>query len=241
MLDAGVTQLEREGVQFGLDHLTLEASCVEADVPRSSSHAAWALNDDYTPQTLYQRSVLQRWITEREGLLFATAAEESLTAAFEEHGESLSRGEIIRIAIHAAINAAMEPDEDGIGSGFLSSDMALKHALASQPVGRRDSEVEEWVRTSEIAQRDSRIEDTYRPLAALLSMQPRSEYGDDAFQHLALAIAALTEGITMRHLVIPERDYASRSIRKDDSVAPATLLGVCVESLVETFFEPIPA
>jgi hypothetical protein len=239
MLDAGMAQLEREGVQYGLEHLTLEAAYLATDVPRSSSHAAWAIDDDYSPQTLYQRTVMRRWLEEREGLLFADAAETALLAAFTEHGDSLSRGEIIRVAIQAAIAAAVEPDENGVGSGFLSSDMALKHALASQPVDARDPEVTEWVRRTEVEQRTSRVNDTYRRLAELLSMRPRDEYGDDAFQHLALAIAGLTEGITMRHLVLPEHEYATRSVRKDSSPIPTTLLGVCVEALVDEFFEPI--
>ena len=239
MLDAGMAQLEREGVQYGLEHLTLEAACLATDVPRSSSHAAWAINDDYTPQTLYQRTVMQRWLEDREGLLFAAAAETALVEAFAEHGEGLSRGEIIRIAIQAAIAAAVKPDEHGVGSGFLSSDMALKHALASQPADERDPEVADWVRRTEIEQRAKRVDDTYRRLAELLSMKPRAEYGDEAFEHLALAIAALTEGITMRHLVLPERDYATRSVRDDGSKVPTTLLGVCVEALVDEFFEPV--
>ncbi len=237
MLAAGVAQLEREGVQYGLEHLTLEAACLATDVPRSSSHAAWATNDDYTPQTLYQKTVMQSWLEEREGLLFAEAAETALTKAFAEHGDGLSRGEIIRVAIQAAIAAAVEPDENGVGSGFLSSDMALKHALASQPTGQRDPEVEAWVRTTEVEQREKRIDDTYRRLADLLGMKPRADYGDAAFEHLALAIASLTEGITMRHLVLPEREYATRSIRDDGSAIATTLLGVCVEALVDEFFE----
>lgn len=237
MLAAGMAQLEREGVQFGLEHLTLEAACLATDVPRSSSHAAWATSDQFTPQTLYQKMVMQRWLEEREGLLFAEAAEGALVEAFATHGDGLSRGEIIRVAIQAAIAAAVEPDENGVGSGFLSSDMALKHALASQPVDERDPEVAEWVRVTEVEQREGRIDDTYRRLADLLGMRPRADYGDEAFEHLALAIAALTEGITMRHLVLPERDYATRSIRNDASAIPSTLLGVCVEALVDEFFE----
>lgn len=240
MLEAGVAQLEREGISFGLDHLTLEAACSVTDVPRSSSHAAWAIDDDYTPQGAYQRQVLRRWVEEREGLMFASAAEEALTKAFEEQGESLSRGDIIRIAIQAALEAAVEPDENGVGSGFLSSDMAIKHALASQPADERDPEIAAWVRDAEVEQRDKRVEDTYRPLAKLLELQPRAVYGELAYHHLALAIAALVEGIAMRHLVIPDRDYAGTTIRHGEVNAPATLLGVCVEALVDEFFEAIP-
>lgn len=239
MLDEGLRQLERHGMQLGIDHLTLEGVCAAADVPRSSSHAAWAIDDDYTPQTLFQRAVLERWITEREGLMFAQAAEGALADAFADGGESLSRSDIIRLSIQAAIEAAVRPDEYGKGSGFLSTDMAIKHALASQPIDERDPQVAEWVRDSETRYRDQRVVDSYRPLAELLRMQPRAEFGDEAYNHLALAIAALVEGIVLRHHVIPERNYASRAICGDDASVPSTLIGVCVEALVDRFFEPI--
>ena len=73
-------------------------------------------------------------------------------------------------------------------------------------------------------------------------MVPRPEFGEAAYGHLALAVAALTEGITMRELVLHELDVARASIRETgDSDVPATLLGVCVcvEALVDKFFEPV--
>lgn len=237
MLEAGLEQLEREGVHYGLEHITLEAAWRVADVPRSSSHSAWAIEDEHMPQVTYQRAVLQRWLSDREGLMFATAAEQALTEAFEEHGDRLTKGEIVRVAIQAAIEAAVEPDGEGRGSGFLSTDMALKHAVASQPASGRDPDVAGWVRDTEVSQREKRIEDTYKPLGALLGIRPRPEFGEAAYEHLALAVAALVEGIAMRHHVIPDRAYATAPIRDDGSSVVATLLGVCVEALVDTFFE----
>ncbi len=44
----------------------------------------------------------------------------------------------------------------------------------------------------------------------------------------------------MRELVLPELDIARKPIRPIEATdIPATLLGVCVEALVEKFFEPI--
>jgi len=237
----GLRQIELVGMDFGLEHITLEAACVTTNVPRSSSHAAWAINDDYAPQAFYQRSVLQEWLEQREGLTFAESAETSLANAFEARGEQMDRHEIARVAIQAALEAGLSPDEDGQGSGLLSTDMAIKHTLASQPANNRDPEIVDWVRESELGNRAARIEDSYRPLAELLGLQPRVEYGDAAFGHLALAVAALVEGIAMRELVIPEFDVADKPIRKvADGEAPATLIGVCVEALMDKFFEPVP-
>ena len=237
----GLRQLELVGMDFGVEHLTLESACVETNVPRSSSHAAWAIDDDYTPQALFQRTVLREWLANREGTTFSGAAEKALAQAFEEHGERLTRNDIVRIAIQAALEEGLSSNDPGDGSGLLSTDMAIKHTLASQPTSSRDPEIVQWVRDAEIKNRTERIRDSYMPLGELLGMTPRAEYGEAAYDHLALAVAALTEGIMMRELVLPESGVARTQIRPLDATGvPATLLGVCVEALVEKFFE-LPA
>ncbi len=235
----GLRQLELVGMDFGVEHLTLEAACVVTNVPRSSSHAAWAIDDDYTPQALFQRTVLREWLATREGTTFAGAAEKALAQAFEIHGDGLTRNEVIRLSIQAALEEGLSAIDEGDGSGLISTDMAIKHTLASQPVSSRDPEIAKWARDAENKNRAERIKDAYRPLGELLGLVPRPEFGEAAFDYLAMAIASLTEGITMRELVLPELDIARASIRQtDSSQIPATLLGVCVEALVEKFFEP---
>jgi len=234
----GLRQLERVGLDFGVEHLTLESACVETNVPRSSSHAAWSIDDDFTPQALYQRRVLKEWLATREGRSIAAAAEKALTSARESAALDIRGNDLVRVAAQAALQAGLTPD-DGRGSGVLSTDMAIKHTLASQPASLRDPEIEGWVREAEERTRAERIEDSYRPMAKLLGLQPRPEYGDAAYRHVAIAIAALTEGITLRELVTPELGLANDPVRDvETDTAPATLLGVCVEALVEKFFEP---
>ena len=43
----GLRQLQVRGLQVGMDHVTLEVACANTDVPRSSSHAAWSIDDDF--------------------------------------------------------------------------------------------------------------------------------------------------------------------------------------------------
>ena len=236
----GLRQLELAGMDFRVEHLTLESACASSNVPRSSSHAAWAIDDDYAPQALFQRCVLRAWLENREGSTFATAAEKALGQALEERGDSLTRNEAIRIPIQPALEEGLSASDHSGGSGLLSTDMAIKHTLASQPAGSRDPEIVTWVRDAGVTNRAERVKDSYRPLADLLGMVPRPEFGEAAYGHLALAVAALTEGITMRELVLHELDVARASIRETgDSDVPATLLGVCVEALVDKFFEPV--
>jgi hypothetical protein len=236
----GIKQLESVGMDFGVEHLTLEAACAVTNVPRSSSHAAWAIDDDYAPQALFQRTVLQEWLTTREAATFADAAQTALAQALEDHGDGLSAHDIIRIGIQAALESGLQPNEEGVGSGLISTDMAIKHTLASQPAENRDPEIVAWARDAELANRADRIVDAYRPIANLLGLKPRPEYGEDAYAHVALAVAAIVEGVTMRELVIPELNVARASIRPlGDNGVPATLVGVCVEAIVDKFMMPI--
>ena len=237
----GLRQLELVGMDFGVEHLTLEAACVSTNVPRSSSHAAWAIDDDYAPQALFQRTVLREWLATREGSTFAIAAETALAEAFVEYGEDLTRNEVIRVSIQAVLERGLSASDQADTSGLLSTDMAIKHTLASQPAGSRDPEIVGWVRDAEVKNRTERITDSYGRLGELLGLVPRHEFGEAAFEHLALAVAALTEGITMRELVLPELNIARASIGNNGATGvPCTLLGVCVEALVDRFFEPAP-
>ena len=241
MVQEGIRQLELRGLDFGVEHITLEAACAVTNVPRSSSHAAWAIDDDYAPQAMFRRAVLREWMASREGNTFSGAVEKALARAFEQRGNSMSREEIVRIAVQAAFEGGLWSETDQ-GSGFNSTDMAIKYTVASQPSDERDADLAEWVRRSELANRDARVQDSYRPLAELLGMAPRPAYGDAAYGHLALALAALVEGLSLRELLLPELGVGTQTIREvPRGEAPATLLGVCCEALVDKFFEPITA
>jgi len=239
LVEQGMRHIESVGLDFGFDHLTLEQACVEANVPRSSSHAAWAIHDDFAPQALYQRSVLEAWLAARKNRTFAEAVNAELQRAFERHGDVLTQDDVLRIAGQAALEADVHEHEDHTSTGVLAADVAIRHTLASQPVERRDPDIAQWVASSEANNRAARIADIYRPLAELLQIEPRPEYGDDAFDHLAVSIAAVREGIVMRASVASDPSVVRRSIRNGDTRGiPATLMGVCVEALVDKFFQP---
>ncbi len=236
----GLTQLQNRGVHIGLDHITLESACAATDVARSSSHAAWANDDGYSPQSLFQRTVLRAWLTSQEDTLFADAAQDAVMKALDQWGEALTKGDIIRFAIQAAYLAGSTSD-DGAEGDFLSTDLAIRHSIASRPDSERDVEMLGWFQHADVDNRNQRIEDTYKPMGELLQMEPRPEYGESAYQHFAIAVAALTEGIALRRSVMPH-------LKLDDPIkdvpgenAPALLIGVCVEALVEAFFRPIGA
>lgn len=237
MVEVGLRQLQEQGVGIGVDHLTLEAACLEGDIPRSSSNAAWAIDDDYTPQVMYQRSVLKAWLLERESSMFADAAQEALVALFADEDEPPSASAIVRTSIQAAF-AVGYGDERGLGD-YLSTDMALRYAIASQPVSMRDEEVASWLREGELSNRADRIEDSYKPLGTLLGMRPKPAIGDSAYELFGVVVASLVEGIGLRNQVLPELNL-DVPIFEVEGETPALLIGLCVEAMVPVFFEPIP-
>ena len=242
MVAQGLRQLQERGVGLGVDHITLEQTFLALDIPRSSSHAAWSIDDDYSPQELFQRTVVKEWLLERHNTYFADSTREALVELFADPDRTPSAGSIIRTAVQAAFAAAIEPavgNERGDG-GFISTDSALRFALASQTRAERDDEIADWVRSSEIAKREARVEDSFRPLAELLGLRPKPEYGEDVYRLFATVVASLIEGVSLRHRLVPEWGLDQPLVEAPEGEASITLLGTCIEALVPAFFEKIP-
>ena len=242
MVAEGLRQLQERGVELGIEHLTLESAFLALEIPRSSSHAAWSIDDDYTPQETYQRAVLKKWLLERESSIFADSAREALMALYADPASPPSEGSIMRTAIQAAFAAGMGLTgaiERGDGD-FLSTDLALRFALISQSPPERDSEIEDWVSSGERTNRHARIEDSFRPLAQVMGYRPRPEFGERAFLIFAIVSAALVEGIGLRHRIMPEWELDQPLLETEEGEAPKELIGICIEALVPVFFEKIP-
>ena len=236
MIDAGMAMLQARGVSLGLEHITLEAACREKDIPRSSSHSAWAIDDRFTPQEMFQREVVKRWLFDREGTLFADAAQQAVAEVLSQV-ENPKVGEVLRAGVQAAFEVGIGESREA--GDFLSTDMALRYAIASQPVDERDPEMLEWLSKGEQANRRNRVEDSYRPLASLVGREPRPEFGDDAYEIFSVVVAALVEGLSLRTLLMPHMNLSAPIPGTENDVVPANVLGACLEALAPVFFQPI--
>jgi len=90
-----------------------------------------------------------------------------------------------------------------------------------------------------MSNRADRIEDSYKPLGALLGMQPRAEFGDRAYLLFGIAIASLVEGIGLRHEILPELELDKPLVDTPEQTVETLLVGLCVDALMPAFFEPI--
>lgn len=236
MIEAGMEMLQARGVSLGLEHITLEAACREKDIPRSSSHSAWAIDDRFTPQEMFQREVVRSWLFEREGTLFADAAQQAV-AELLGRVEEPKVGDVLRAGVQAAFAVGMGDSPEA--GDFLSTDMALRFAIASQPADERDPELLQWLSEGEQANRQKRVEDSYRPLAALVGREPRPEFGDDAYEIFSVVVAALVEGLSLRTLLMPDVNLTDPIPGTENDAVPANVLGACLEALAPVFFQPI--
>ncbi len=241
MVEAGLAQLQSRGIGLGLDHITLESCRLEVDVPRSSSHSAWAIDDDYTPQDAFRREIIRAWLLDHEDSLFADAASEAVAELFTDPQNPPTSSAVIRTSIEAAFRAglSLDSEEGRHGADYLSTDLAVRHALNSRPVGDRDDDALEWLRTGDRANRLSRVEDSYRPIGELLGIAPRPEFGELAFELLALVVAALVEGIALRTRLFPELGLDKPLYPTPAGDPAATLIGLSVEAMIPVFFEPV--
>ncbi len=236
MVEAGMEMLQAKGVSLGLDHVTLEAACREKDIPRSSSHSAWAIDDRFSPQEMFQREVVKHWLFDREGTLFADAAGAAIDELYAKE-ENPNVGEVLRAGAQAAFAAGMGDSREA--GDFISTDMALRYAIASQPAGDRDPELLEWLSKGEQANRKNRVIDSYEPLAALVGREPRPEFGDDAYEIFSVVVATLVEGLSLRTLLVPHLDLTGPIPGTEDDLVPANVLGACLEALSPVFFQPV--
>lgn len=237
MVQAGMEMLQEHGVTLGLDQLTLEAACIEKDIARSSSHSAWAIDDKFSPQEKFQREVVRSWLFDREGTLFADAAATAVAELFADGARPEPR-DIIRAGAQAALEEGMRPNEGGVGD-FLSTDLALRHAIASQPVSERDAELLEWLSEGERSNRKARVEDTYKPFAKSIGYKPKASFGDDAYEIYSVLVASLVEGLSLRALLLPEHDFTGPIAGTENDRVPANVLGACLEALMPVFFERV--
>ncbi len=237
MIEAGLEMLQAHGVTLGLDQLTLEAACIKKDIARSSSHAAWAIDDRFSPQEKFQREVVKSWLFDREGTLFADAAANAVAALFES-GYKPTAQDIIRAGATAALEAGMKSAELGDGD-FLSTDLALRYAIASQPHAERDPEMLEWLSAGERANRQSRVEDTYKPFGKTIGYEPRAEFGDQAFEIYSILVASLVEGMSLRSVLLPEIDFVGPIMGTEKDRVPVNVLGACLEALLPVFFQQV--
>ncbi|MGI9606842.1 MAG: hypothetical protein ACR2P0_11950 [Acidimicrobiales bacterium] len=233
--EAGVNLIGDHGLALGLDTINLEQAIKAADVSRSSAYAAWSTDENYSPQELFQRTVLKQAVIDRRLTIERTQA--AALEVVESRGATLSPAELFRelSRVTGGVNARSVAE-----SRSWQLVVALRSVLNSAPAGERDNDLADWMSESEKEFREETIETVYRPFIELLGLRPKAEYGDDAYHLGEIAAAALAEGLAPRYFMETERwlDGIERTTSGGES-QNWSLFSIVFEQIALTFFEPI--
>ncbi len=230
LVERGLAALHERGLSVGLDAVTLETAFREADLPRSSAYAAWASQDPaQTPQETFQREVLRRAIRSRLGDLSATAdtGQSVLDALDPDAAPAQNLRNVLRAG--SEVNFAI-----GISSTIWRLVMALQALLGATPGAEVDEELAGWLSAAEAELRETSIATIYRPLGELIGFEPRPEFGEQAWELMAISAGAFAEGLVARHRLDGARPHLT-DIDRDGE--PWTLLALGLEALVHQFFD----
>lgn len=233
LIDAGIAALAASGMSIGLNAVNLEEAVRDAEVSRSSAYAVWS-NGSYSPQEEYQRAVLLQAIDERRVTLEVLTR--NVGALYEELGKTMSPRQMLREVIRLSAAQNVQATADSLGWKLV---IALRAIMHSAPEHERDDEFVQWMAESAAVLRSYTIENIYRPLAAIVGLVPRSQYGERAWELGYEATSAITEGFSMRYWLDSENyldGLPHHSIEGGE--ANWGMYALIFEQVTEMFFVP---
>ena len=231
LLEEGVRALHGEGVGIGLDAVSLETAIRATGVARASAYRLWPATDEYGPQDLFQREVLQKAIGARDAAITKTI--EVVTEVITSLGESATPHELYQ----AMIRPGAQTNLEGIRSSPEWRIVIALHSLVSaRPDHARDPELVAMLDEAEAEWREKIEHDFYRPLQELLGLKPRPAFGDDAIQLVILAANALAEGLISKDALTEASAYVDKTWTLEDG-NDWGLFALVFEAIVPIFFE----
>ena len=235
LIDAGVAALESHGVDIGLDHIKLADVITAAGVGRSTAYRSLA-DDDLAPQEVLHREMLAQILQRHHRQTNLGIVTEAALAELERQRENLDSGDpdrrahavrsLIRVGGAASYHEVVVSVERSI---LISSYGALRSSATS------DWRHEALARGEEVLA--SLFGDLYAALSEIVGYRLRPGM---KMEHFSTAIAAMLEGLAMRHGVSPHLTGIERSTGLGGEVEEWTLFGIGFEGLYLVFFEPIP-
>lgn len=221
-------------MSIGMDSVNLEQAVRDAQVSRSSAYAIWA-NERLSPQEEFQRAVLTRAVADRKETL--VSLNEVVADAYDELADTGSPQQVMREMIRVAAKHNIEATADSMSWKLV---IALRAVLHSAKEEERDQELVDWISHSTDELSAFTIETVLRPLANIVGIQPRPQYGDRAYALGEMCSAAVSEGLSMRYWLTPapflDGLYHPSEL---DGEPNWTMYALVYEQIVRMFFIPI--
>lgn len=235
LIEAGLDALAENGLSIGLESVTLDTAVRDAEVSRSSAYAVWSIDEELSPQSMFQRAVLKQAVVERKETIART--QKTALEVLDRLGADVSPAALLRelARVTGGENARAVAE-----SRSWQLVVALRSVLHSAPDHSRDEELAEWMSESERLYREETIRTVYEPVAEILGIRPRPEYGEMAWHYGEIAAASLSEGLAPRYFM-DTREYLDGIERLGPTghVESWSLFSIVLETIITTFFEPI--
>jgi len=233
LLDAARECLKVEGVESGLDAVTLDGAIVDADVPRGMAYKIWQ-DDQQTPQDAFRRATVIDLLSipATAGL---PATREITLKFFAEHRDTLESGSIPerRVLLRDALRLLGGFNYQALAT---SENWKLYSALRTAAITR--PHVDPKMMKVLLAGENYLIEQyslLYAEVGEAFGLQIRPGLEMEQF---AAAAYAVNEGLAQRLSAIPER--CEIMLPDADGTEQAwTLFSIAFEGLTERFFEMV--
>lgn len=229
---AGLDALALNGLSVGLDAISLDQAVQDAGVPRSSAYAALS-NGEGSPQEVLQRAVLMEAVATRSETIDGLMAQVGEFVAAPPEG--LSGRALFRELIRIGGNYHFDGLSDSRAWRIV---YAIRAIVNTGAPATQDAELIAWLAETDSELRNQTIDTLYKPLAELFGLQPRPQYGEDAWSLMEIAHSAVIEGLAMRSALDASKYFDElRHVDESDGESNWSLYALLFERFAEVFFE----
>ena len=230
LIEAGIETLRANGVESGLDAVTLDGSILDSDVPRGMSYKIWR-DGEGTPQDAFRHATVLALLS-IPAVAGLPATKEFTTKELDTHREALASPDIdVRRAV--VVDLIRRVGEFNHLALAESENWRIYTALRTAAVTRpaADPEILKALESGEdfLIREYSQF---YSEMAKTVGLKLKADFQMDQF---SAAAYSLNEGLSMR-LASSYRQTGITRIDSQDG-APWTLFAVTLEALVFHFFE----
>lgn len=231
LLDAALATLRVQGVESGLDAVTLDGAILDADVPRGMSYKIWRAEDG-TPQDAFRLATVLHILhmPATSGLPATRQHTEEALASRKEELESTD----IEVRRRLLREMARVVGESNYLTLENSNNWKLYSAIRTAALTRPDVEpaVLKALRAGE-EYLIAKYSELYVEVAEAVGMSLRPEYHIEEF---AAATYAVNEGLSGRLSANHRRVGIERPTGPDGATQEWTLFSIAFEALIDHFF-----
>lgn len=203
MLAAGRRMVQEQGVQVSLENLTFDKVIERAGVPRSSAYHMWRTKGDYLRELLLHLAESARRATEADTKRTIETVRNLVLKSITKLGDQGERRRVLLEAVRQGVEQSFDTIAD-------SNEWYIYLALtaAARSAGNDEGRLQI---AAALLEGQQKLIDHYADLYGQMLdvLQYRMRHDAYTVRHLAVAGAAIVEGLAMRHFLPRAIDQAA--------------------------------